>query len=94
MAIGVIYCETLDAETKALAADIPEANKLEPMPWGLHIDPDRLLAEVRNKILYLQGRENGDRYFMLDTNQFLCNLGQKFMPKGASHAKNPTIDNK
>ena len=54
MAIGVIYCETLDAEIKALAADIPEVNKLEPMPWGLHIDPDRLLAEVRNKILHLQ----------------------------------------
>ena len=54
MAIGVIYCETLDAEIKALAADIPEANKLVPMPWGLHIDPDRLLAEVRNKILHLQ----------------------------------------
>jgi hypothetical protein len=54
MTIGVIYCETLDAEIKALAADIPEVNKLELMPWGLHIDPDRLLAEVRNKILYLQ----------------------------------------
>ena len=54
MTIGVIYCETLDAEIKALAADIPEANKLVPMPCGLHIDPDRLLAEVRNKILHLQ----------------------------------------
>jgi hypothetical protein len=56
MTIGVIYCEALDAEIKALVADIPEANKLEPMPWGLHIDPDRLLAEVRNKILHLQDR--------------------------------------
>lgn len=56
MTIGVIYCETLDAEIKAVAADVPQVEKLEVMPWGLHIDPDRLLAEVRDKILQLQER--------------------------------------
>lgn len=54
MTVGVIYCETLDAEIKPIAADIPEVDNLEAMPWGLHIDPDRLLGEVRNKILHLQ----------------------------------------
>ena len=56
MAIGIIYCETLESEIKAIAAGIPGVLHFECMPWGLHIEPERLLAEVRNKITALQGR--------------------------------------
>lgn len=51
--------------------------------------PDELPGPVS-----VEKEKEGDRYFMLDTNQFLCNVGQKFRHKGASHAKNPAIDNK
>jgi hypothetical protein len=82
--------------------------KIEDYPgklFKLKIDnPDPDFAEAKDLAkqkeeetgadpMLLSWRE-GDRYFMLDTNQFLCNVGQKFMHKGASHAKNPAIDNK
>ncbi len=56
MTIGIIHCETLDGEIGALAAGIPDIVHLERMPWGLHVEPDRLLAEVRAKIEGLQER--------------------------------------
>ncbi len=31
---------------------------------------------------------------MIDTYEFICNVGQQFFRKGADHATNPTIDNK
>ena len=54
MTIGIIYCETLESEIKEITKGITEIGYLEPMPWGLHIDPDKLLNEVRNKIESLQ----------------------------------------
>ena len=54
MSIGIIYCETLKSEILALADTYPEISRLEVMPWGLHIEPDRLLAEVGRKIEALQ----------------------------------------
>jgi len=54
MTIGIIYCETLESEIKEVTRGIPEIGYLESMPWGLHIDPDNLLNEVRKKIEYLQ----------------------------------------
>lgn len=54
MTIGIIYCETLKSEILALADKYPEISRLEVMPWGLHIEPDRLLAEVGRKIETLQ----------------------------------------
>ena len=56
MTIGIIYCETLESEIKALTRGIAEIGYMEPMPWGLHIDPDKLLNEVRGKIRSLQDR--------------------------------------
>ena len=54
MTIGIIYCETLESEIKEITRGISEIGYLEPMPWGLHIDPDKLLNEVRKKIERLQ----------------------------------------
>ena len=54
MTIGIIYCETLQSEILALAEWYPEITRLEVMPWGLHIEPDRLLAEVKGRIEALQ----------------------------------------
>ena len=56
MTIGVIYCETLESEIQAVAAPTARPTILEPMPWGLHIEPERLLSEVRGKIMDLQER--------------------------------------
>lgn len=50
-----------------------------------HNDPTRLFDATK--------RKKRDRYFMFDTNQLLCNVRQKFIRKGANHAKNPAIDN-
>ena len=47
MTIGIIYCETLESEIKEITRGISEIGYLEPMPWGLHIVPDKLLNEVR-----------------------------------------------
>jgi hypothetical protein len=37
---------------------------------------------------------NGDRYFILDIIEFLCNARHKFLLKGANYAKNPETYNK
>jgi len=52
--IGMIYCETLDAEIKSIVRRFPEITYLKAMPWGLHIEPDRLLEEVRKEIAQIQ----------------------------------------
>ncbi len=52
--IGIIYCETLGAEIRSIAARFEEIICLKAMPWGLHIEPDRLLEEVRKEILRMQ----------------------------------------
>lgn len=54
MTIGIIYCETLKSEILTLAGRVPEISHLESMPWGLHIEPDKLLAEVSRQIKRLQ----------------------------------------
>jgi hypothetical protein len=56
MTIGIIYCETLKSEILTLAGRVPEISHLESMPWELHIEPDRLLAEVSRQIKRLQNQ--------------------------------------
>ncbi len=58
MGIGIIYCETLKSEITTLARRTPEVSHLREMPWGLHIDPDKLLAEVRQQIEEMQDHVN------------------------------------
>ncbi len=59
MTIGIIYCETLESEIRELARRFPEIGPLERMPWGLHMNPERLLEQVREKIVDLQDRVDG-----------------------------------
>jgi hypothetical protein len=54
MTIAVIYCPVLEKEIKALVKKVPEVTHLEPMEWGLHIQPDLLLKTMTEKILDLQ----------------------------------------
>ncbi len=54
MSLAIIYCPVLEKEIKALAQDQPEVTHLEPMEWGLHIQPDLLLKTVTERILKLQ----------------------------------------
>lgn len=54
MHIGIIYCETLKSEILTLAGRTPQISHLKEMPWGLHINPDDLLVEVRRQIEDLQ----------------------------------------
>lgn len=56
--IGIIYCETLDAEIKVVARRFREITYLKAMQWGLHIEPDRLLEEVRKEIVEMQNQVN------------------------------------
>ena len=56
MTIGIIYCETLKSEILTLAEKVPEISHLESMAWGLHIEPDKLLAEVSQQIKLLQNQ--------------------------------------
>ena len=54
MSLAVIYCPVLEREIKALVEELPEVTHLEPMEWGLHIQPDLLLKTITERILDLQ----------------------------------------
>ena len=56
MRIGIVYCETLKSEILELAARYPQVSDLKEMPWGLHIEPENLLVEVRKQIEDLQDK--------------------------------------
>jgi hypothetical protein len=56
VSLAIIYCQVLEREIKALVQHHPEVTHLEPMEWGLHIQPDLLLKNIINKILNLQDR--------------------------------------
>jgi hypothetical protein len=50
MGIGIITCQVLEKEIKTLIRDNPEVTHLEVMEWGLHVQPDQLLAAVSGQI--------------------------------------------
>lgn len=50
MNIGIIYCETLKSEVITLSKKFPHISHLREMPWGLHVDPDKLLVEIHQNI--------------------------------------------
>jgi hypothetical protein len=62
MGIGIITCQVLEKEIKALVRDNPEVSRFEVMEWGLHVQPDRLLAAVAEQI---RGMENEVRAVVL-----------------------------
>jgi hypothetical protein len=54
MGIGIITCQVLEKEIKTLAQDNPEVTHFEVMEWGLHVQPDRLLAAVSGQIRQME----------------------------------------
>ena len=50
MGIGIITCQVLEKEIKTLIRDYREVTHFEVMEWGLHVQPDRLLAAVTGQI--------------------------------------------
>jgi hypothetical protein len=50
MGIGIITCQVLEKEIKTLVRANPEVTHFEVMEWGLHVQPDRLLAAVSSQI--------------------------------------------
>ncbi len=50
MGIGIITCQVLEKEIKSLVRDNPEVSHFVVMEWGLHVQPDRLLAAVSDQI--------------------------------------------
>jgi hypothetical protein len=54
MGIGIITCQVLEKEIKTLVKDIPEITRFEVMEWGLHVQPDRLLAAVSGQIRQME----------------------------------------
>lgn len=54
MSVGVICCRVLEKEIRAVIRGVPEVTHLEVMEWGLHIQPDRLLDTVNQRIRSLE----------------------------------------
>lgn len=54
MSVGVICCRVLEKEIKAVIRTVPQVSHLEVMEWSLHIQPDRLLDTVSQRIRSLQ----------------------------------------
>jgi len=52
--IGIITCQVLEKEIKTLVRDNPEVTHFEVMEWGLHVQPDRLLAAVSGEIRLIE----------------------------------------
>jgi len=50
MKIGILSCRSMEPEMRKAAADIPAVRSVDIMPWELHIEPDRLLDAVTEKI--------------------------------------------
>ncbi len=56
MSVGIICCRVLEKEIRAVIRGVPKVSHLEVMEWGLHIQPDRLLDTVNQRIRSLEGR--------------------------------------
>lgn len=54
MGIGIITCQVLEKEIKSLLKDIPEVTHFEVMEWGLHVQPDRLLEAVSDRVRQME----------------------------------------
>ena len=54
MSLAIIYCPVLEREIKILVKDLSGEIRLEPMEWGLHVQPDLLLKTITERILDLQ----------------------------------------
>ncbi len=48
--VCIIGCQVMEQELRALAKRYPQVTRIEILPWGLHIEPDRLLQEITRQI--------------------------------------------
>jgi hypothetical protein len=48
--VCIIGCQVMEQELRALAERYPQVTRIEILPWGLHIEPDRLLQEITRQI--------------------------------------------
>lgn len=60
--VCIIGCQVMELELRALAQRYPQVARVRILPWGLHIDPDRLLQEITRQI---RAVENDHRAVML-----------------------------
>ncbi len=54
MSIGIICCQVLEKEIKALIRDREAVKHVKVMEWGLHVRPDLLLEAVCENIIAMQ----------------------------------------
>ncbi len=54
MSVGIICCRVLEKGIRAVIRGVPEVSRLEVMEWGLHIQPDRLLDMLNQRIRSLE----------------------------------------
>ena len=48
--VCIIGCQVLEEELRILAESYPQVTLIRILPWGLHIEPDRLLREITRHI--------------------------------------------
>ena len=48
--VCIIGCQVMEQELRVLAQHHPQVTHIEILPWGLHIEPDRLLREITRQI--------------------------------------------
>ena len=52
--VGIIGCQVMEQELRALAQRYRRVTRVKILPWGLHIEPDRLLREITRQIRALE----------------------------------------
>lgn len=75
--VCIIGCQVMEQELRALTERYPQVTRIEILPWGLHIEPDRLLQEITRQI---RAVEKEHRAIMLGYGrcQTLDRLGDNF----------------
>ncbi len=48
--VCIIGCQVMEQELRTLAQYYPQVTRISILPWGLHIEPDRLLHEITRQI--------------------------------------------
>ena len=48
--VCIIGCQVMEQELRDLAQRYPQVTHIKILPWGLHIEPDRLLQEITRQI--------------------------------------------
>ena len=75
--VCIIGCQVMEEELRVLAESYPQITRIKILPWGLHIEPDRLLREITRQI---RAAEKEHRSVMLGYGrcQTLDRLGDDF----------------